>query len=72
LSKRVGALMLINLTPEISECYLRAEECRRWAEGAANPSMRDDYLAMERRWLSLARNYEFIEHLDILNVPFSH
>jgi hypothetical protein len=44
--------MLKNLD-QIRECYLRAEKCRRW------PSIREDYFSMERRWLSLARGYEF-------------
>jgi hypothetical protein len=61
-----------NLNREISECYLHAGECRRWAETAATPSIRDDYLVMERRWLSLARNYGFIEQLDSCIVPFNH
>jgi hypothetical protein len=33
------------------------------AETASLPSIRDDYLATERRWLSLARGYEFAEQL---------
>jgi hypothetical protein len=55
-----------------SECYLRAEECRRWAETASTPSIRDDYLAMERRWLSLAGSYEFAEQLDDFTAPFNY
>ena len=53
-----------SLSNQIRECYLRAEECRCWAETASPPSIRNDYLAMERRWLSLARGYEFAEQLD--------
>jgi hypothetical protein len=48
--------MLKNLD-QIPECYLRAEECRRWAATASPPSIREDFLA--HRWLSLARGYEF-------------
>jgi putative tryptophan/tyrosine transport system substrate-binding protein len=31
-----------------------AAECRRWAEVAPTPSVKLDFLDMERRWLSLA------------------
>jgi hypothetical protein len=55
--------MLKNLD-QIRECYLRAEECRRWVATASPPSIREDFLAMERRWLSLARGYEFAKQLD--------
>jgi len=55
--------MLKNLD-QIRECYRRAEECRRWAATAFPPSIREDYLAMERRWLSLARGYECAKQLD--------
>ena len=58
-----------SLSNQIRECYLRAEECRCWAETASPPSIRDDYLAMERRWLSLARGYEFAEQLDSFTSP---
>jgi hypothetical protein len=60
-----------SLSNSIRECYLRAEECRCWAETASPPSIRDDYLAMERRWLSLARGYEFAEQLDRFTSPFN-
>jgi hypothetical protein len=50
--------MLKNLD-QIRECYLRAEKCRRWPATASPPSIREDYFSMERRWLSLARGYEF-------------
>jgi hypothetical protein len=46
------------------ECYLHAEECRRWAEVAPTPSVKLDFLDMERRWLSMAHNYEFAERLS--------
>jgi hypothetical protein len=55
--------MLKNLD-QIRECYLRAEKFRRWAATASPPSIREDYFSMERRWLSLARGYEFAKQLD--------
>lgn len=60
-----------SLSNQIRECYLRAEECRYRAETASPPSIRDDYVAMERRWLSLARGYEFAEQLDSFTSPFN-
>jgi hypothetical protein len=50
--------MLQTLSIDINECYLHAEQCRRWAEMAPTPTAKVDFLDMERRWLSLAHNYE--------------
>jgi hypothetical protein len=47
-----------NLKIDVRECYLHAEECRRWAKIAPTPSSKADFLDMERRWLSLAHGYE--------------
>jgi hypothetical protein len=62
--------MLQNLSKEIRECYLRAEECKRLAETARTPAAKADYLAMEHRWLSLAHSYEFAERLSDFTMPF--
>jgi hypothetical protein len=56
--------MLQTLSVDISECYLLAEQCRRLAETALTPSAKTDFIDMERRWLSLAHNYEFAEWLS--------
>jgi hypothetical protein len=48
----------------------RAEHCRRGAETADTASTKDDFLDMERRWLSLARSYEFAERLSDYTAPF--
>jgi hypothetical protein len=56
--------MLQNLSTDIRECYLLAEQCRRWAEIAPTSLSKADFLDMERRWLSLAHNYEFSELLS--------
>jgi hypothetical protein len=42
----------------ILECYRRAAEARRMADGATNWPEKADFLAIEQRWLSLARSYE--------------
>jgi hypothetical protein len=40
------------------ECYRRAAEARRMADGATNGLAKADFLAIEQRWLSLARSDE--------------
>jgi hypothetical protein len=60
--------MLQNLSLDIRECYLLAEQCRRWAEIAPPTSpAKADFVDMERRWLSLAHSYEFSELLSSLS-----
>ena len=39
-------------------CYRRAAEARRMADRATNRLEQEDFLAIEQRWLSLARSYE--------------
>ena len=56
--------MLENLSADIQECYRHALKARRRAETARNESEREDFLNMERRWLNLARSYEFTERLS--------
>jgi len=64
--------MLQNLSREIRECYLHAEECKRLADAAGTEAGKADYLDMERRWLSLASSYEFSERLsNFTATPFS-
>ena len=53
-----------DLSKEIRECYLRAEKSKRSAETAATPSAKQNFLAKERRWLSLAHGYEIAELLS--------
>jgi hypothetical protein len=53
-----------DFSKEIRECYVRAEKSRRSAETAVTPSAKQDFLAMERRWLSLAHSYEMAEWLS--------
>jgi len=56
--------MLQKLTTEIRECYRHAEECRRRARQTLDPAVKQDFLDMEQRWLSLARSYELSEKLS--------
>ena len=42
----------------ILEFYHRAAEARRMADRATDRPAKADFLAIEQRWLSLARSYE--------------
>jgi hypothetical protein len=56
--------MLNNLSAQISDCLRHAEDCARQAAGQTCPKLKADFLDMERRWLSLARSYEFTERIN--------
>ena len=56
--------MLQKLSSEIRECYEHAMEARRKADAATHPNTKQDFADMERRWLSLARSYEFAERVS--------
>ena len=56
--------MLSNLSEQVRECLRHAEDCARDAAAQTCPKMRKDFLDLERRWLSLARSYEFTERLE--------
>jgi hypothetical protein len=62
--------MLQKLSEEIQECYRHADESRQRAKVAFTDQARQDLLDMERRWLSLARSYEFAELLSDYVEPF--
>ena len=57
------------LTPnkEARECRLHAEHCEDKARLQSDPQIRQDFLEMQQRWLSLARSYEFLERLEPLS-----
>jgi hypothetical protein len=59
--------MLQQLAKEIAECYGHARESRERAKVAHDPALKQDFLDMERRWISLAHSYQFTERL--LNFP---
>jgi hypothetical protein len=58
--------MLLNETAQVRECVWHAEECARQAKAQTNPKFQQDFLDLERRWLRLARSYEFSERLVIV------
>jgi hypothetical protein len=52
---------------EARECRLHAENCEDKARLQSDPQLRQDFLEMQQRWLSLARSYEFLERLELLS-----
>jgi hypothetical protein len=62
--------MLQDLSNEIRECYQRAGDCRRRAEETTDPATKRDFLEMEKRWLSLARSYDFADQISRFTNPF--
>jgi hypothetical protein len=55
--------MLNNLGQQIRECLQHTEDCARQAAAQTCPKLKEDFLDMERRWMFLARSYEFTERL---------
>jgi PAS domain S-box-containing protein len=55
--------MLQKLSDQIRACYERAAEAKRKAEVSAAPALKVDFLALEERWLFLARSYAFTDSL---------
>ena len=63
--------MLLKMSDQIAHCYRHAVACAQRAKSEHDPSLQDDWLTMERRWITLARSYElsgFIERFQ-LNRP---
>jgi hypothetical protein len=44
-----------------------AEDCARKAAAQTDPNLKENFLDIERRWLFLARSYEFTERLGDLS-----
>lgn len=59
--------MLSKLSDDVAECYQHARECAQKAMGERDARLREDLLAMERRWLFLARSYELSEQINLLS-----
>jgi len=55
--------MLQKLSEQIQACFERALEAKRRADASADEGSKADFLEMEKRWLALARSYEFAERL---------
>ena len=59
--------MFVSVSREASECRLYAEHCADKARLQSDPQLRQCFLEMQQRWLSLARSYEFAERLEFLS-----
>ena len=55
--------MLSNVSEHVRECYEHGEYCARKAAAQTDPRIKQDYLDLERHWLTLARSYEFSDRL---------
>ena len=56
--------MLENLSQQVRDCLRLAEECGNNAKVERDSGLVRDFLDMERRYLSLARSYQFSERLE--------
>ena len=56
--------MLQNLSQQVRECLQHAEDCAHRAKIEPDPNLARDFVDMERRWLGLARSWQFSEQLD--------
>jgi hypothetical protein len=56
--------MLQRLNAEIAECYVCAHEARLRADMTNDAGLKQEYLEMEQRWLTMARRYEFAQRLS--------
>src|SRR5262249_59266042 len=54
--------MLTQLSDKVRGCLEHAENCANRARIECDPNIARDFLEMERRWLRLARSYQFAEH----------
>jgi hypothetical protein len=59
--------MLDDVSEQIRECLRHAEDCARNAAAQTDPTLKADFLDMERRWLFLARSYELTGQLTYLS-----
>jgi hypothetical protein len=62
--------MLLTLDSEIRECHRHAAECSCSADQSRDSLTKQDFLDMQKRWLCLARSYEFAEQLSNFSKPF--
>jgi hypothetical protein len=56
--------VLNKLSEQIRDCLQHAEDCARKAAAQSDPVLRKDFLLLEKRWLGLARSFEFSESLN--------
>jgi hypothetical protein len=56
--------MLKQFSAKIRLCYERAADAKERADATNDPEIKAEFLAAERRWLTLARSYGFTESLE--------
>jgi len=55
--------VLNDLSEQVRECLQHAEECARKAAQQHDRQLRQDYLDLQRKWLSLAQSFQTSERL---------
>jgi len=55
--------MLDSVSQQIRDCYDHAEQCAQKAAAQNDPDLKQDFLDMERRWLTLAKSYELSQRI---------
>jgi PAS domain S-box-containing protein len=63
--------MLEQFSDQIRQCYERAAEAKERADATNDPAFKAEFLAAERRWLTLARSYGFTESLEDFTTAYS-
>jgi hypothetical protein len=58
---------MLPISVQAQECREYAEHCAQSARNQPDPQIRQSYLEMQRRWLGLARSYEFSDQLDFIS-----
>ena len=56
-------VMLNTLSEQVRECLRHAEDCAQRAAAQADPKLKQDFLQLEQKWLSLARSFQLTERL---------
>ena len=56
--------MLEQFSEQIRLCFERATDAKARADATEDPAIKAEFLASERRWLTLARSYGFTESLE--------
>jgi len=54
--------MLPKFNELIVAAYDHAADCKRRADVATDPTVKNEFLHLEESWMVLARGYEFIEN----------
>ena len=54
----------MQMSEQIRECYVHADQCARHAKEVRDPALREAFLDCERRWRKFARSYEISERIE--------